>query len=323
MSLQNLGDIVAGRYEVVSALGAGGLGEVYLCQDAHSGTSVALKRLKSTQDIPPAILEQTQREARILSELKHRNIIRIYDFGMDSKGFYFALEYVEGPSLSDVLRGSILDQSTFVKFAGQCLEGLGAAHRKGLLHLDIKPANIMLHHFPGDEFTVKILDFGVAKLIEEVRHTGQDEETFGSIYYIAPEQLTQKPLDTRTDIYSLGHVFYQSLCGAIAFPEVKDMMALLQAHLYEAPVPLQQYHPALDTELCEWVYWLMGKSPDDRPESAQAALIELTKINLRLQKEQRPEEFFIPEPEPPPVSPEVPAVAKGGLLGRLFRRTAD
>ncbi|MDD5261365.1 MAG: serine/threonine-protein kinase [Methylacidiphilales bacterium] len=322
MGLQEPGDVIAGRYEVLSLLGVGGLGEVYLCLDRESQTRVAVKRLKDDKQIPASVIEQTQREAKVLSELRHRNIIRILDFSMDSRGYFFVLEFVDGPCLSEIIRNTPFDQNTFLHFATQCLEGLGAAHRRHLLHLDIKPANLMLHNYPNPNFTVKILDFGVARLVEETAHVGENEELYGSIYYISPEQLTQKPLDARSDLYSLGHVFYQSLSGAIAFPGVDEMMALAKAHLHQTPASLHDYKPDLDETLCQWVYWLLAKKPEDRPASDQAALFELTKIRLRLSKEARPEEFAIPEPEvemeSASVVPDKPA--EKSFLGRLFNR---
>ena len=320
MPLQQPGDIIAGRYEVLRPLGTGGLGEVYLCHDSQTGQQVAVKRLKEDKEIPPSVIEQTQREARILSEFSHRNIIRIFDFALDSRGYYFVLEFVDGPSLAEIIRQTPLDQHTFLDFATQCLEGLGAAHRKNLLHLDIKPANLMLHNFPGQNFIVKILDFGVAKLIEETSHTHENEEMFGSIYYISPEQLTQKPLDARTDLYSLGHVFYQTLTGTTAFPGIDDMIALAKAHLYQAPVSLREIKPELDETLCHWIYWLMAKKPEDRPATDQTALFELTKIRLRLSKASSPEEYAIPEEDTTGDVRETKPPGKKKLLDRLFNR---
>lgn len=305
MALQEQGDIIAGKYEVVSLLGAGGLGEVFLCQDIETKVHVAVKRLKDDITVPTSVIEQTQREAKILSGLRHRNIIRIMDFGLDKKGFYFILEFVNGPSLADIIGLGPLPMEVFLNVATQSLEGLGAAHRKGLLHLDIKPANLMLHQYPNPDFTVKILDFGVAKLLEEAaRQVDEDEETFGSIFYISPEQLNQQPFDTRADIYSMGCVLFHSLTGQIPWPTLRDPLDLVNAHLFTPPTRVEELVEGVDPELAEWVYWLLGKLPDDRPASAQDALRVLTKIMLRLNKEANPDHFaeilHIPEVEDTP-----------------------
>jgi serine/threonine protein kinase len=304
MALQELGDIIASRYEVLSLLGTGGLGEVYLCRDQGTQVPVAIKRLKDDITVPTSVIEQTQREAKILSGLKHRNIIRIIDLGIDQKGFFFILEFVDGPSIADVIGKGPLPVDVFLNIACQALEGLGAAHRKGLLHLDIKPANLMLHLYPHTEFVVKILDFGVAKLAEEAaRQVNPDEETFGSIFYISPEQLNQHPFDTRADIYSMGCVFYHSLTGHIPWPTLRDPLDLVNAHLFVPPTRVEELVEGVDAELCEWLYWLLAKKPDDRPPTAQEALRVLTRIILRLKKQERPSDFTevleIPEVEDP------------------------
>ncbi|NJK90574.1 MAG: serine/threonine protein kinase [Blastochloris sp.] len=314
MTLQEQGDIIAGKYRVSSLLGAGGLGEVFLCHDIETETPVAIKRLKNDITVPQAVIDQTQREAKILSSLRHRNIIRILDFGLDRKGFYFVLEFVDGPSLADVISQAPLPVHVFLNVASQSLEGLSAAHRKGLLHLDIKPANLMLHLYPSEDYVVKILDFGVAKFAEEAaQEVDEDEETFGSIFYISPEQLNQQPFDTRADIYSLGHVLYHSLTGHIAWPTLREPLDLVNAHLFTPPTRIEELVEGIDPELCEWIYWLLAKNPDDRPANAQAALAVLTKIILRLKKEEDPdtftEELHIPEvdyaQDAPPAHTEV------------------
>jgi serine/threonine protein kinase len=292
MALQEKGDLISGKYEVVSLLGTGGLGEVFLCQDTESKVHVAVKRLKDDISVPASVIEQTQREAKILSGLRHRNIIRIIDFGLDKKGFFFILEFVNGPSLADIIGLGPLPMDVFINVASQALEGLGAAHRKGLLHLDIKPANLMLHQYPNHDFTVKILDFGVAKLAEEAaRQVSEEEETFGSIFYISPEQLNQQPFDTRADIYSMGCVFFHSLTGQIPWPTLREPLELVNAHLFLPPARIEELVEGVDAELAEWVYWLLAKNPDQRPSNAQDAIRVLSKIMLRLNKEANPDHF--------------------------------
>lgn len=201
------GDRIAGRYKVISVLGSGGLGRVYLCDDLSTTQQVGVKVMRDDVNVPASIIEQTKREATLLSEIRHRNIIRVYDFGQDHSGLFFIFEYIDGPTLARQLKGGALDINHFFHIAFQCLEGLGAAHRRGCLHLDLKPANIMLHQYPSPQYTVKILDFGLAKLATEMTGVRQDELTIGSVYYISPEQLEHQPLSPSTDLYSLGFVF--------------------------------------------------------------------------------------------------------------------
>jgi len=264
---------------VLSALGSGGLGNVFLCQDVDSGKHVAVKRLKENHNLPAEVYEHTKREASVLSELRHRNVIKVYDLGIDQEGMYFVFEYVDGPTLAHVIKQGPMPLPAFFHMAFQILEGLGAAHRMGVLHLDIKPANIMLHHYPDPQFTAKVLDFGLAKLAVEMAEARKDEATIGSVYYISPEQLRHQPLSPSTDLYSIGHVFYHTLCSRVPFHE-PDPVVVRNAHLSREPDRLHDIYAAIPVELSDWVHFLMAKDPGERPQSAQAALAALTPISM-------------------------------------------
>ncbi|MEM6820784.1 MAG: serine/threonine-protein kinase [Verrucomicrobiota bacterium] len=275
------GDRIAGRYNVVSLLGAGGLGRVYLCDDIASPTQekVAVKLLRDDVNIPQSVIDQTKREATLLSEIRHRNIIRVHDFGQDHSGLFFIFEFIDGPTLARQLKGGAVDMSTFFNIAFQCLEGLGAAHRKGCLHLDLKPANIMLHRHPSPQYTVKILDFGLAKLASEMTETRHDELTIGSVYYISPEQLEHLPLGPSTDLYSIGLVLYHMLAGTVPFAD-PDPVVVRMAHMTQEPPDVRHYSSACNDELASWIHWLIQKAPEQRPQSAQEAMAALTKISM-------------------------------------------
>lgn len=274
------GDRIAGRYKVISVLGSGGLGRVYLCDDVATNSKVAVKVMRDDVDVPPEIIEQTKREATLLSEIRHRNIIRVHDFGQDHTGLFFIFEYIDGPTLARQVKGGPLEIGHFFHIAFQCLEGLGAAHRRGCLHLDLKPANIMLHQFPSPQYTVKILDFGLAKLASEMSGVRHDELTIGSVYYISPEQLEHLPLGPTTDLYSMGFVFYHMLAGTVPFAD-PDPVVVRMAHMTEEPPDVRHYSSECNDELASWIHWLIQKSPDQRPQSAQEAMAALTKISMR------------------------------------------
>lgn len=274
MSLHQHGDLIGGRYRIERLLGSGGLGEVYLALDQPHSLWVAIKRVRNDISFPDYVIEQTQREARLLADLFHRNIIRVTDFGWDELGSYFALEFVEGCTLASLLREGKIPLETFYQITLQTLEGLAAAHRRHILHLDIKPANLMLQGYPEPDFTVKILDFGLARLSDEISGLREDELTIGSVYYISPEQLLHQPLDPRTDLYSLGQVCYHMLAGTVTYPD-PDPVVVRAGHLSVDPVPVQRYNQQVSPPLAEWIHRMIARDPAQRPRDAQEAITQL------------------------------------------------
>jgi len=321
------GDRIAGRYKVVSVLGSGGLGRVYLCDDLSAKGQVGVKVMREDVNVPQAVIDQTKREATLLSEIHHRNIIRVIDFGQDHSGLFFIFEYIDGPTLARQLKGGPLEMNHFFHIAFQCLEGLGAAHRRGCLHLDLKPANIMLHQYPSPQYTVKILDFGLAKLANEMSGFRQDELTIGSVYYISPEQLEHQPLSVSTDLYSLGFVFYHMLAGTVPFAD-PDPVVVRMAHMTQEPTDVRHHNQVVNKDLAHWIHWLIQKQQSDRPQSTQEAMAELTKISMVYSRKIAP-----PEPEPSaieveeepevalePDPPETTSSRIGGLLSKILKR---
>ena len=305
------GDRIAGRYKVISVLGSGGLGRVYLCDDLSTKQQVGVKVMREDVNVPQAVIDQTKREATLLSEIKHRKIIRVFDFGQDHSGLFFIFEYIDGPTLARQLKSGPIDINHFFHIAFQCLEGLGAAHRRGCLHLDLKPANIMLHQYPSPQYTVKILDFGLAKLATEMSEYRHDELTIGSVYYISPEQLEHQPLSPSTDLYSLGFVFYHMLTGTVPFAD-PDPVVVRMAHMTQEPTDIRHYSQTVNQDLAGWIHWLIQKQQPDRPQSAQEAMAELTKISMKYSKKMEPVEA------PPPIEEPAPEPDKG--IGGLFSK---
>jgi len=271
MPIHENGDLIAERYQVRQHLGSGGLGEVFLCLDVATQNQVALKRLRADLAFPDYVIEQTEREARLLASLMHRNIIRVTDFGVDAWGTYFTLEYIEGPTLSLILHDGKVALEIFYQLTLQCLEGLAAAHRKQVLHLDIKPANLMLQGYPDPAFTVKILDFGLARLESEISGNRDDELTIGSVYYISPEQLLHQPLDARSDLYSLGQVCYHMLAGTVTYPD-PDPVVVRNGHLTTDPIRVERYNTQVSRSLADWVHAMISRDPENRPRDAQDAI---------------------------------------------------
>lgn len=272
----------SGRFEVLHHLGSGGLGDVYAAWDRQTRRKVAIKRIKQNIDRTNPQLADSAAEAKALSALRHPNIVRLIDMAMDSEGLFFVLELIEGESLAQIVQREVFERESFISMASQALEGLGAAHRKGLLHLDIKPGNIMLQPRADGFFSVKLVDFGLAnfvdKIAEQQAKAEEDDSIYGSIYYISPEQLQRGALDARCDLYSLGHVFYFTVTGQAPYHFCQDVNDLIYHHLEIPAEPLMGKRPDLGEPLCQWIEWFMQKDPAARPQSTQEALQVLTQI---------------------------------------------
>jgi serine/threonine protein kinase len=268
-------NIIEGRYQLIEPIGEGGLGTVYYGWDQQLERAVAIKRLRSSDGYREPESEAYQ-EARIMAALQHPNIVTLYDFGIDDQGPYFIMEYLQGHTLAEQIKAAVLNSDQFRSLAQQCLEGLMAAHDAGVVHRDMKPNNIMLLEARNAPFRVKILDFGMASMQQAPRKqtVSDDGSMMGSIYYMAPEQLSRNPVDARTDLYALGHVIYHALAGKTAF-EGSVIMDLINAHLHDVPAPIRSYRSDLDEAIEAWLQNLMQRDPALRPSSAQAALISL------------------------------------------------
>lgn len=253
-----------GRYAVDRLLGAGGAGAVNLAYDTMLSRWVAIKRM-------PAGDKAALREASIIARLQHPNIVMIHDIFEQGEEVFFVMELVLGPTLEELAEG--MNEETFRDFATQCLQGLGAAHEQNVVHRDVKPGNIMLAPLAQGGYRVKLLDFGQSRAMEEpslqtIDHNGA---VVGSIYMMSPEQLSHEPLDLRTDIYSLGCVFYQALTMQRPFTG-RSVPEVCAAHFQHRHTPLRTLRPDLPMLLTMWVEKLFSFDRRDRPASAVEAL---------------------------------------------------
>jgi serine/threonine protein kinase/Tfp pilus assembly protein PilF len=274
------------HYQVLSLLGAGGMGEVYLASDSRLDRTVALKILPGELAADPERMQRFAREAKAASALNHPNVATIYDVGESDGIRFIVMEHVEGETIEGRI-GRPLKPSEVVDIAVQAADALDIAHAKGITHRDIKPANLMLTH----RGHVKVLDFGVAKVkrSEEVRPQGdwtvEPVTAVGSVVgsgpYMSPEQVVGGDTDPRSDVFSLGVVIYQMATGQTPFSG--STRAELTDHILHAtPVPLMQLNPAVPSELERVTLKCLEKRRDDRYQSARELLTDLWPLKRQL-----------------------------------------
>jgi serine/threonine protein kinase/Tfp pilus assembly protein PilF len=289
------------HYQVLSLLGAGGMGEVYLARDSRLDRTVALKILPGELAEDPERMQRFALEAKAASALNHPNVATIYDVGETDGIHFIVMEHVEGETLA-VRMGRPLTPSEVVDIAVQAADALDVAHAKGITHRDIKPANLMLTH----RGHVKVLDFGVAKMNRDEEISANDDWTVepltaigtvvGSGPYMSPEQIVGGSVDSRSDVFSLGVVLYQLAAGQLPFSgatraEVKDRI------VHATPQPMIPLNPDIPSDLERITLKCLDKRPEDRYQSARDLLNDLwpLKRQLDVNTERVPPESMRPE----------------------------
>ncbi|MFH1435327.1 MAG: serine/threonine-protein kinase [Pseudomonadota bacterium] len=264
------------KYKVISKLGEGGMGVVYEAEHIHIGKKVALKILREDYTQKQDVVERFKQEARSASIIGHPNIIDVTDFGYTYDGrVFFVMEHLEGEDMATVLENNrILPFKRVVKIIKQVCEALDAAHKKRIVHRDMKPENIFIQHAGTDKETVKILDFGIAKmsvLDSEGRKLTKTGVVFGTPEYMSPEQAAGKPVDHRIDIYAVGVILYEMLTGSVPFTG-DTFMSILSKHIFESVPPLRERNPNLDIPepLERIIYKCLEKEADNRFQDAVA-----------------------------------------------------
>src|SRR5262249_15325336 len=277
-----------GGYEIVSFISRGGMGEVYLAHDKRLGRRVALKLLAGSVAEDEDRLRRFEQEARAASALNHPNIITIFEILKTKTTHAIATEFVEGETLRQRLSHSPLTFSESLDVAIQVADALSAAHQVGIIHRDIKPENIMLRP-DGD---VKVLDFGRAKLSEEMPSIPPDEAptrqvrtgsgvVIGTAAYMSPEQARGRPVDLRSDIFSLGAVIYEMVAQDKPFPG-ETPSDVLAAVLNPDPPLLSQVAPSTPAELVRIVNKTLRKDREQRYQSTKDLLIDLKSLKEEL-----------------------------------------
>ncbi|HEY6146474.1 MAG TPA: serine/threonine-protein kinase, partial [Thermoanaerobaculia bacterium] len=258
-----------GPYEILSALGSGGMGEVYRARDGRLERMVALKALPAHLAASADALARFEREAKAVAALSHPNILAIHDFGVENGTPYAVMELLEGATLGDRLSQSSISLRKSLEWGLQIARGLAAAHERGIIHRDLKPQNI----FVTRDGLVKILDFGLARQDAAAGDDGSGDPTgtqegaiLGTAGYMSPEQARGRPADHRSDLFSFGAILYEMLSGRRAFHKetaVETMVAIL----HEEPAPLSANDVPAEVE--QIVSHCLEKAPEDRFQTAR------------------------------------------------------
>ena len=265
-----------GRYQVRDCIGQGGMGVLYLALDPAIGRLVALKVLRVQGE---EMRKRFEREARMIGRFQHPNIVTVYDVGLHEGQPFIAMEYIPGETLAEkILRQEPLHLSRRLEFIEELCDGLAYAHQRGVVHRDVKPANLIVHRESG---RLKILDFGIAR--PTVKDTGitQLGTRLGTPRYMAPEQVQGFPVDQRTDVFAVGLVLYEALAYQPAFPGDEGQLVAYRI-THESPLTLTRVEPALDPELISVVDRAIEKVAARRYQDLQAMRADLVKIRERL-----------------------------------------
>jgi DNA-binding response OmpR family regulator/predicted Ser/Thr protein kinase len=271
------------NYKAVSFIGSGAMGGVFEGWDIALERTVALKVISYKLAAKEKSREMFLKEARLASKLDHPNIAHMYHIGNVNEILYFAMEYIDGITMSDMIKkGEKFNTLKGLNYLITICEALDFVGRNNIIHRDIKPANIMIN----DKGILKIVDFGVAKFVDVGGDNNSKEGIVGSPYYISPEAIDGRPLDLRSDIYSLGASFYQAFTGAPPF-DGQNADEVLRKHLDQTLVSLRKKNPNISPALGKVVEKMMAKSPENRYQDYKGIIKDLKNLESKAQKFQK------------------------------------
>jgi eukaryotic-like serine/threonine-protein kinase len=254
---------VIGNYKIVEKIGEGGMGAVYRGLDTMLEREVAIKMLKPELASQPEVLERFRTEAVTLAKLNHPNIATLYSFLRDGEDYFMVMEFVRGQTLDELIRrfGAMMVERAVPLFC-QALDGIDHAHRMGIIHRDIKPANMML----TDSGSIKVMDFGIARVLGSARMTRQGN-VVGTIEYMSPEAVRGLEVDARSDVYSLGILLYEMLTGRVPFDSTSEF-EMMKMQVEQAPQPPRQFTASIPLEVERAIMRALAKKSQARFQTA-------------------------------------------------------
>jgi serine/threonine-protein kinase len=275
---QQMGAILDGRYAVRGLIGKGGMARVYLAEDTRTKQPVAVKVLNPDIARDRVARERFLREIEVAASIGHPNVVQVLDAGERPDGSPFiVLEFLHGESLGEFLRrDEVMKPEVAVPLLAMAASALAAAHRAGIIHRDLKPDNLYLLGEIGAPDSLKVVDFGMAKLAQ-ASNLSQSGISMGTLGYIAPEQALADPITTRTDIYGLGVVMYRTVTGRLPFDTPDDALLVAQ-HLFLPPPLPSRVRPGLDPRLETVLVNALRKRPENRYPSMDALLEDFERI---------------------------------------------
>jgi eukaryotic-like serine/threonine-protein kinase len=286
------GTVINDKFRVVSLLASGGMGRIYVAEQAPLGRAVALKVLRTPQTDTGSIANEFRkrfdREASILSKLQHVNVVTLFDYGRiegaGTERYFMAMELLQGVTLAQKLRSEqLLTAQETLRIVRQIARGLREAHRMGAVHRDLKPSNVMLVAEEDGGEVVKILDFGIGKLADDDQEITQEGSFLGSPKYIAPEQVNERHVDARTDVYALGIIAFECLCGRVPFEGETNLETILAHYNKDLPRMAERNPGVVVPEVLEaFVRRCLKKDPAARPQSMEEVLRNVSECERQL-----------------------------------------
>ena len=271
------GALIDGRYKVVSRLGTGGMADVFLAEDNQLGRKVALKLLHRRFAEDPGFVERFRREAQAAAGLQHPNVVSVYDRGAYDGTYYIAMEYLPGRTLKQLIRQEApLDPVRAINITLQILKAARFAHRRGVIHRDLKPHNVIVDD--GDH--AKVTDFGIARAgASDMTETGS---IMGTAQYLSPEQAQGHAVSAGSDLYSIGVILYELVTGQVPF-DAEAAVTIAIKHVSEAPPSPRQINPNIPLELEQVILWALNKNPSDRPTDADQLINALEQVKAMIE----------------------------------------
>lgn len=283
------------RYRLTERIGEGGMAEVYRGTDLRLGREVAVKILRPQYASDQKFLERFLQEARAMASFSHPNIVNVYDVGREGRRYYIVMEYVPGTDLRRLIQERApLPVQQALEIARQIAAGVGAAHRKGIVHRDIKPGNVLIT--PTGE--AKVADFGIARAMTDTQHLTEPGVVWGTTAYLSPEQIRGEPATPASDVYAIGVVLFEMLTGRTPF-QGEDRVAIALQHLHEPPPKLSTLNPRVPPSVERLVERMLAKDPAQRFATAD----DVASVIFHLLHASSEATAAVPVTRPPVTSP--------------------